>query len=162
MSRRLDRRSAVKLFGATITIGLAGCSSSGGNSETDDGSSGNDSGTSDSSADAFEYTFESGDSVVESSLTGIQVNYPDGSGALSEASVASVTLGGADVSGGIENTSSSNNGSSLTVGFGGNFDISDGDTLMMELADLNRPDGSYTIEVIINPQSGATSFERSF
>jgi hypothetical protein len=123
-----------------------------------DGSDGSDG----SSTDAFEYTFGSNDDVVGSSLTGVRVSYPDGSGAVSNASVAAATLGGEDVTDDLDGTGTSNNGTSLTADFGGAYDISAEDTLTMELSGVAAPDGSYTVEVVVNPQSGATSFEASF
>ena len=115
-----------------------------------------------STTDAFEYTFGSNDSVVGSSLAGVRVDYPDGSGAVSDASAESVTLAGEDVTDDLDGTSTSNNGSSLTADFGGAYDISAEDTLTMEVTGVAAPDGSYAVEVVVNPQSGATSFETSF
>jgi hypothetical protein len=134
-------------------------SDSGGDSdmtETDSGSG------SMGGSDSFEYTIGSNDNVSGSSLTGIRANYPDGSGAVSDAEVASVMLAGSDVSDDLDSTSTSNNGSTLTADFGGSYDIATDDTLSMELSGISAPDGSYTVEVVINPQSGATSFETSF
>ena len=126
-----------------------------------DGSDGSDGDDSDGT-DAFEYTFGSDDAVVGISLAGVRVDYPDGSGAVSDASVAAVSLGGEDVSDDLDDTSTSNNGASLTADFGGAHDIAAEDVLTMELSGVDAPDGSYTVEVVVNPQSGATSFETSF
>jgi hypothetical protein len=90
------------------------------------------------------------------------VNYPDGSGAVSDASVASATLAGDDVSDDLDGTSTSNNGSTLTLDFGGAYDVTADSALTMELSGVAAPDGSYTVEVVVNPQSGATTFETSF
>jgi hypothetical protein len=130
--------------------------------ETDsDSESDSDSGSMGGS-NSFEYTFGSNDDVSGSSLTAIRANYPDGSSAVSEAEIASVMLGGEDVSDDLDSTSTSNNGTSLTADFGGTYDISADDTLTMELSGVSTPDGSYTVEVVVNPQSGATTFETSF
>jgi hypothetical protein len=139
--------------------------------ESDSGSD-DDSDTTDTESDSgsgsmgttnsFEYTVGSNDNVSGSSLTGIRANYPDGSGAVSDAEVSSVTLAGSDVSDDLDGTDTSNNGSTLTADFGGSYDIATDDTLAMELSNVAAPDGSYTVEVVINPQSGATSFETSF
>jgi hypothetical protein len=137
-----------------------GSGGSGGDTETstDDDSSSGSMGTTNS----FEYTVGSNDNVSGSSLTGIRANYPDGSGAVSDAEIASVTLAGSDVSDDLDGTSTSNNGSTLTADFGGSYDIATDDTLAMELSNVAAPDGSYTVEVVVNPQSGATTFETSF
>ena len=169
MQRDISRRSVVK---GTVTVaiaGLAGCSESG--SGGDDETSGSDdsdtatdgsSGGNGSSSDAYEYTFTDSDDVVGSSLTGIRANYPDGSGAVSDASLASVTLAGTDISDDSDGLSTSNNGSSLRIDFGGSYDVAAGDTLSFELSGIDEPDGSYTVEVVVNPQSGGTTFQAEF
>ncbi|PSQ22526.1 hypothetical protein BRD04_04365 [Halobacteriales archaeon QS_9_67_17] len=171
MQREISRRSVVK---GTVTVaiaGLAGCSESdsGGGDETtssddsdtatDGGSDGDDS---DSSSDAYEYMFTDSDDVVGSSLTGIRANYPDGSGAVSDASLASVMLAGTDISDDFDELSTSNNGSSLRIDFGGSYDVAAGDTLSFELSGIDDPGGSYTVEVVVNPQSGGTTFQADF
>ena len=154
MAPYLNRREAIKASGAVGIAGLAGCSGGGG----EDGSA----------ADTFEYTlkhmFGSDDAVVGSSLTGVRVNlrvhYSDGSGPMSDASVAAATLGGSDVTDDLDGASSSDNGATLTVDFGGAYDISAGDTLAIELSGVPRPDDDVDeVEVVINPQSGGTTFE---
>lgn len=169
VQRDISRRSVVK---GTVTVaiaGLAGCSESGsgGDDETSGGSDSDtatdgSSGGSGSSSDAYEYTFTDSDDVVGSSLTGIRTNYPDGSGAVSDASLASVTLAGMDISDDSDGLSASNNGSSLRIDFGGSYDVAAGDTLSFELSGIDEPDGSYTVEVVVNPQSGGTTFQAEF
>jgi predicted ribosomally synthesized peptide with SipW-like signal peptide len=112
--------------------------------------------------DAFDYTFGSSDAVVGSSLNGIEVNYPSGSGAVSNATVDSVSLDGQDVSGDQSGTATSNNGDTLTISFGGSFQIADGDELALTLSNVSEPASPYTVSVVVNPQSGATSFTESF
>jgi hypothetical protein len=192
VTRKIDRRDALRGLGIATVAGLAGCMGGGDSGSGDDSGSGGDSGSGDdsesgdddatdtetdsgsgddsdtetdsgsSSTDSFEYTFGSNDDVSGSSLTGIQANYPDGSGAVSDAEVASVTLAGSDVSDDLDSTSTSNNGTSLTADFGGAYDVSAEDTLAMELSGVSAPDGSYTVEVVVNPQSGGTTFATSF
>jgi hypothetical protein len=176
VQRDIGRRDALKGIGAAAIAGLAGCTDSGGNGNgggNGDGSGGDTGGDGDGTetpsdggssgtTDSFEYTFESDDDVAESSLAGVRVNYPDGSGAVGDASVSAATLGGEDITGDLDGTSTSNNGSSLRADFGGNYDIAAGDALSMELSGVDAPDGSYTVEVVVNPQSGATAFETSF
>ena len=113
------------------------------------------------STDAFSYTFSDSDNVVGSSLTGTSFDYPDGSGAVSDAAVASATLGGTDISDDLESSSTSNNGDTLTLDFGGNYQIQSGDEMAVELSGI-AGSGSYTVEVTVNPQSGATTFSQSF
>lgn len=182
MTRELQRRDALKGIGAAAVASLAGCSGGdgsggdgadggaddtepGSDGETDDTATSSDGETDDStggSTDSFEYTFDSDDDATGSSLTGIRANYPDGTGAVSDASVEAVTLAGGDVSDDLDGTSTSNNGASLTADFGGSYDIAAEDTLTMDLTDVDEPEGSYTVEVVINPQSGATTFEETF
>jgi hypothetical protein len=177
VTRKIGRRDALKGVGTAALVGIAGCSG-GGNGDDDNETGSNATGDANSSdtssgeatpnestggsADAFEYTFGSNDDAVGSSLTGIRVNYPDGTGAVSDATVASVTLGEQDVSDDLDSTSTSNNGTSLRLDFGGDYDVSADDTLALELADVSEPEGTYTVEVVVNPQSGGTSFETSF
>ncbi|MFC5367280.1 hypothetical protein [Salinirubrum litoreum] len=191
MVRTIRRRDAIRGLGVATITALAGCtggdgdgdggdgdsggssgdeSDSGGGS-TDDGGSGGDTATStDDDSDSgsmgtsnsFEYTFGSNDDVSGSSLTALRANYPDGSGAVSDAEIASVMLGGEDVADDLNATSTSNNGTSLSADFGGAYDITAEETLTMELSGVSTPDGTYTVEVVVNPQSGATTFETSF
>lgn len=140
---------------------------------TDDGSNddstttdGDDSTTTDSGSGSnaltFDYTFGDSDDSVGSSLTGLSVDFPDGSGAVSDASVASVTLAGNDVSGDLDGTSSSNNGTTLTLDFGGANSIQGGDQLVLDLSNVDEPSGSYEATATVNPQSGGTEFTESF
>jgi hypothetical protein len=158
-------------LGVAAAVGLAGCTGGGG-SDSNGAESGDDSGMTNTATDSgsgsmggsdrFEYTFGSNDDVSGSSLTGIRANYPDGSGAVRGAEVASVTLAGSDVSDDLDSTSTSNDGSTLTADFGGSYDVAPDDTLTMELSGVSAPDGAYAVEVVVNPQSGGTSFETSF
>lgn len=147
-------------------VGLAGCSS-----DSDTGDEGGDSGTGtdtdggsgdSGAAERFEYTVGSNDDVAGSSLTGVRFDYPDGSGALSDATVETATLAGEDVTDDLDGTATSNNGATMTADFGGSYGIAAEDTLAVELAGVATPDGSYTVEGVVNPQSGATTFEQSF
>jgi len=113
------------------------------------------------STDAYSYTFSDSDDVVGSSLTGTTFDYPDGSGAVSDASIASATLGGTDISDDLDGSSTSNNGDTLTLNFGGNYQIGSGDEMAVELSGVSGT-GSYTVEVTVNPQSGGTTFSQSF
>lgn len=159
-------------LGTAALAAVAGCTAFGSGDEANDGDTSGDgqgsddtelSGDSnDESAPTFEYTFQSDDDVVESSLTGVRVNYPDGLEVLSDASVASEALGGTDVSDDLDGTSTSNNGTSMRLDFGGSYDIRADETLLVELSGVNAPEGSYMVEVVVNPQSGETTFERSF
>jgi len=171
--RDLHRRDAVKGIGTLAIAGLAGCTgddSDGSGGETEEDTMGEeteeetmaDETESSGDGDVFEYTFTDSDDAVESSLDGIRMDYPDGSGAVSDASVAAASLGGEDVTDDLDGTSTSNNGDSIIATFGGSYDIAAGDTLTAELTGVDRPDGSYTVETTVNPQSGATSFETSF
>ena len=156
----IDHGNEIQSDTATFNIGLytEQCrhnDGSGMNSEeVSDGNGG--------TAPQFDYTFESTDDVTGSSLTGIEVNYPSSSGAVSGASLDSATLGGQDVSGDASSASTSNNGDTLTISFGGNYSISDGDELAFSLSGVSEPSGSYSVNVVVNPQSGQTSFTESF
>jgi len=176
MVRDLSRRRFVEGIAATgIATTLAGCGGGGGDGDdgggTTDGSGGTTDGGDDgdgteSGADdsmpTFDYTFTDDDSVVGSSLVGISVDYPDGSGALSDASLGGLTLGGGDVSRDVDSTSTSNNGSTMRIDLGGANDIAAGDELVVELSSVSAPSGSYEATVSVNPQSGATEFTESF
>jgi len=158
MATTPSRRDLLKAVGVASLAGLAGCGESDSEAtETDDGNGGTSGPT-----DAFSYTFEEGDDVVSSSLNSIEFNYPDGSAALSEASVASATLGGADVTGDISDTDILNQGDTLVVEFGGEYSIAAGDELAVELADVATEAESYVVDVTVNLQSGGTTFFQSF
>ncbi|MFC7176662.1 hypothetical protein [Halosegnis marinus] len=166
MRKNLHRRDALKGLGAAAMVGLAGCSGGGdtGDNSSDGGDATPTDGGSDGSGstDSFQYTVGSNDDVAGSSLTALRFDYPDGSGAVADASVASATLGGEDVSDDLDGTSTSNNGSTMTADFGGAYSIAAEDTVAVELSGVAAPDGSYTVEGVVNPQSGATTFEQSF
>ena len=131
MERSIRRRDAIRGLGVAAVTALAGCTGGGdsdgssgddggsgdsGGSSGDDGGSGGSGGDTETSTDddsssgsmgttnSFEYTVGSNDNVSGSSLTGIRANYPDGSGAVSDAEIASVTLAGSDVSDDLDGT----------------------------------------------------------
>lgn len=128
----------------------------------DDGTttgSGSDGG---SSSVTFDYTFGDSDDVTGSSLTGIAVDFPDGSSAVADVSLGNVTLGGGDVSRDVDSTSTSNNDTTYTIDFAGNENVESGDTLVLDLSNLDAPSGSYEATATVNPQSGGTEFTESF
>jgi len=170
----INRRKLIQGIAATgLTAAIAGCSDGGDETATTDGNESDDSDDpmteettdgsgGDTSSVTFDYTFGDSDDSVGSSLTGISVAFPDGSGAVSDASVASVTLGGSDVSGDIDGSSASNNDTTFTVDFGGSNSIRSGDELVLELSGVGEPSGSYEATATVNPQSGGTEFTESF
>jgi len=171
MSRELSRRRFVQGVAATGAASvLAGCGDGGAGGD-DGGSGGGDGGGGDDGTTAaggdvvsatFDYTFAEGDDVVGSSLTGIRLDYPEGSGAVSNASLGNVTLGGGDVSRDIDDTTTSNDGSTYAIDFGGANGIAAGEALVLELSNVSAPFGSYDVTVMVNPQSGGTEFTESF
>jgi len=164
----------LKTIGVAGIAGLAGCGGGGDGSDTEPGtgtsdgvSTGTESGANGDSAasgstDAFSYTVQSGDAVVGSTLNGLEFNYPDGAEALTDATIASATLGGTDVSGDVSGTEVLNQGDTLIVTMGGLHTISEGDDLAVELAGVTPSMDSYEVDVTVNPQSGATTFFQSF
>lgn len=165
-----SRRRVLQTIGVAGIAGLAGCGGGGGDPATETGTStaaGTDTemdggGGGSGSTDAFSYTFQSGDDVVGSSLNGLEFNYPSGSGALTDATVASATLAGTDVSGDVSGTEILNQGETLIVTMGGEYTIGEGDELAIELAGVTASMDSYEVDVTVNPQSGATTFFQSF
>jgi hypothetical protein len=152
-------------IGVATVAGLAGCGGnggSGGDGESTDGSGTPTAEPSTGITNEFSYTFDGGDSVVGSSLNGLEMNYPSDSGALSNASVDSVTLGGTDVSGDISETEVLNDGDTLILTFGGSETIEAGEEIAVNLANVGEVEGSYDVDVTVNPQSGATVFFESF
>jgi hypothetical protein len=77
-------------------------------------------------------------------------------------SLGDVTLGGGDVSRDIDDTTTSNDGATYTIDFGGSDDIGAGEELVLELSNVSAPSGSYDVTVTVNPQSGGTEFTESF
>jgi hypothetical protein len=153
----------LKGIGVAAVAGLAGCGGNGGDGESTDGGGGTATDQMDTGiTNEFSYTFDGGDSVVGSSLNGLELNYPPDSGALANASVDSATLGGTDVSGDISGTEVLNDGDTLVITFGGSETIEAGDELAMTLGNVGDIDGSYDVDVTVNPQSGATVFFESF
>jgi hypothetical protein len=77
----------------------------------------------------------------------------DSSGTAVDESVA------ADVS----SVSASDDGTTLTVGFGGNFQLQQGDELVVVYEDAQNPSstGDYPVEVTVNAQSAATTTDAS-
>jgi len=165
-----SRRSVLKTIGVVGIAGLAGCGGGGGDPATEAGTStaagtdtemdGGDGAS--GSTDAFSYTFQSGDGVVGSSLNGLEFNYPDGSGALTDVTIAGTTLAGTDVSVDVSGTEILNQGDTLIVTLGGEYSISEGDQLAVELAGVTASMDSYEVDITVNPQSGATTFFQSF
>jgi hypothetical protein len=144
---------------------LAGCGGNGGNGDSNGNGDGDGTATAEMETgitNEFSYTFDGGDSVVGSSLNGLEINYPPDSGALRNASVDSATLGGTDVSGDISGTEVLNDGDTVRITFGGSTTIEAGDELAMTLANVGEIDGAYDVDVTVNPQSGATVFFESF
>jgi len=190
MVRDLSRRRFVGGMAATaIATTLAGCGGGGsddddggdgGGGETDGGDGGSDGTDGADGGDGegtktevrgtenggtrvvtFDYSFSDGDSVVGSSLTGIQMTYPN-PGALSSATVTELTLDGGDASRDIQGTATSNEGATYTISLGGENTIESGDELVVELSNVVPPAGSHEATATVNPQSGATEFVESF
>lgn len=169
MNRSPPRRDLLRGIGVATVAALAGCGGTGGDGdgESTDGGNGDSGGTATEQpatgiTNEFSYTFDGGDSVVGSSLNGLELNYPPDSGALSNASVSSATLGGTDVSGDRSETEVLNDGDTLILTFGGSETIEAGDELAMTLANVGDIEGSYDVDVTVNPQSGATVFFETF
>lgn len=181
MSHERTRRDVIAGIATVGAVAVAGCSGDG--SETAESTTTDDSeattvaddtaeptterdatetGGETDAADAFEYTFAEDDAVAGGSLTGIRLDYPDGSGAVSDATVESATLAGTDVTDDLDATETSNDDTTLTLDFGGSYDVAAGATLTFEVAGVAVDSGSYTVEVTVNPQSGGTTFSRSF
>lgn len=162
-----SRRRVLQTIGAAGLATLAGCGGGGGDPATET-ATGTAAGTEaemnggSGSTDAFSYTFQSGDDVVGSSLNGLEFNYPGGSGALTDATIATATLAGTDVSGDVTGTEVLNQGETLIVTMGGEYTIGEGDELVIELAGVTASMDSYEVDVTVNPQSGATTFFQSF
>lgn len=128
-----------------------------------DDSTSSDDGSDDSAGSlTFDYTFGDSDDSVGSSLTGLAVDFPDGSNAVANAAIDTVTLAGSDVSGDVDGTSTSNNDTTFTVDFAGNQNIQSGDQLVLSLSDVDEPSSSYEAVATVNPQSGGTEFSESF
>jgi hypothetical protein len=59
-----------------------------------------------------------------------------------------------DTSDDVSSVGSSNNGETLEIGLGGNYDLQDGDHVIVEYDDAQNPDaGDYQIDFVVNPQS---------
>ena len=171
MVRSPPRRDLLKGIGVATLAGLAGCGGNGGDGESTDGGGGE---STDSDGETpteavetgisneFSYTFDGGDDVVGSSLNGLEINYPPDSGALRNAAVDSLTLGGTDVSGDVSETEVLNEGDTMILTLGGSATIEAGDELAMTLGNVGEIDGAYDVDVTVNPQSGATVFFGSF
>ena len=117
VSKRLSRRDVVTGIGVAAVAGLADCGGSGEGSPTETDDSGMDETNTDdgiSGTDSFSYTSADGDDAVGRSLTGTTFDYPDGSGGVSDAEVASATLGGTSVADDPNSSSTSNNGDTPT------------------------------------------------
>lgn len=167
MTRSPPRRDFLRGIGVATVAGLAGCGGNGDDGEDESNGDGDGDGTATGEPASgitheFSYTFEGSDAVVGSSLNGLELNYLPDSGALSDASVDSVTLGGTDVSGDISETEVLNDGNTLILTFGGTETIDAGDELAMTLVNVGEVEGSYDVDVTVNPQSGATVFFESF
>jgi hypothetical protein len=104
-----------------------------------------------------------------SSLNGVEIDYSAGANPADASNVGSSTVEVAgldtqgdagvdvDVSDDLSSVSTSNNGETLTLGFGGSYDLQQGDRVLLEYAPVQNPatSGSTDVDVTLNPQSAS-------
>ena len=67
-----------------------------------------------------------------------------------------------DVSGDMESAQGSNNGETLTVQFGGSYELSEGDEIVVVFENVQNPEaGDHSVTLDINPQSSGGEAEAS-
>jgi len=109
------------------------------------------------------------------SLNGLQVDYSDSGADISNVGVENVRTVGIDrdddadgatidedVSNDLESAQGSNNGETLTLQFGGSYDLNEGDEIVVVYENVQNPEaGDYTVGLDINPQSSGGETEAS-
>jgi PGF-CTERM protein len=108
-----------------------------------------------------------GPSINGSSLTGLNVDYSAtsqngdvadvGESDIEEMYIERASGGTTDVSDDISGVGASNNGETLTIRLSGNYNVVEGDHVVVAYSGVTNPDtGEYEIVFTLNPQSGGT------
>jgi PGF-CTERM protein/surface glycoprotein (TIGR04207 family) len=114
---------------------------------------------------------ETTSSETGSSLTGFKVSYEAGdvsnvgTNDVSKAYIRNTSSGTkTDVTDDLDSASSSNNGKTVTFGFGGNHDLGANDTVVVEYGGVRNPssEGTYNATIHINPQSSTSTSTDTF